>query len=426
MKIKLSEIIPAPWNTRGEITPESVKGLAESIEEQGLINPITVWKNDKKWLCIAGNRRLAALLSLHTTDYVLPVDYYTIFDGEEADAKVITVIENLQREDVSPIEEAALVQQCLDDGMTAEAVAAKTGRSVSWVNRRKRLIGLCDSFKADAAKFTADQLEKIASFEKSVQERVAEYYDADTDDWESVKRLLNNEAKDLANAKFDTAACHECLKRTGAQADLWGICDGCLGQCQYKACYEQKVKDAQEAKIAELTKGASEVVRVTNYWKMPGDLQSSPKKCKQHPCAYVNVDYRGDVIVKWGESKKAKDERKKKEAERREAKRAEERAASARDDGIVDVLDAWKDGDDNGDNSCVGLDDLIEREVGSKLESEVKEFVTDAVIDKIDSWQDAEKWARILRAFPAIAKLAGVSEDDAQYLIDNNPEEDDN
>jgi len=421
MTIKLSEIIPAPWNTRGEITPESVKKLAESINEQGLIQPIVVWNNSGVWVCIAGNRRLVALREI---GYELEEADTVIFDGDESDAKLITVTENLQREDVSPIEEAALVQQCLDDGMTAEAIAAKTGRSESWVNRRKRLICLCDAFKSVADKFTTEQLEKIASFEPGVQARVAEYYDADADDWERVKCLLKNESKDLANAKFDTAACHECLKRTGSQADLWGVCDGCLGQCQDKSCYEQKVKDAQEAKISELTKGASEVVRVTNCWKMPGDSESSPKKCKQHPCAYVAIDYRGDVIVKWGESKKAKDEREKKEAERREAERAEGRSASAREDGIVDALDAWKDGKGGGDDCCIGLDDLIEKEVGSKLKGEVKAFVTNTIIDNIESWQDAEKWARILRAFPSIAKLAGVSEEDVTYLIINNPEED--
>jgi len=422
MTIKLSEIIPAPWNTRVEITPESVKELAESIKEQGLIQPIVVWDNRGEWMCIAGNRRLAAMREI---GYELEEADTVIFDGEEADAKMITVTENLQREDVSPIEEAALVQQCLDAGMTAEDIAAKTGRPTAWVYRRKRLIGLCDSFKSVADKFTTYQLEKIASFDTVVQARVLERLDLDEDGWNEVRDQLEYESKDLANAKFDTSACHECLKRTGAQADLWGVCDGCLGQCQDRKCYEQKVIDAQEAEIAKLTNGAKEVVRVSGYWQMPSDEESSPKKCKQYPCAYVHINWNGEITVKWGESKKAKDEREKEEAERREAERAEERAASAREDGIVDKLDAWKDGSGGGEDCCVGLDDMIEHEVGSKLKGEVKAFVTDAVTDKIDSWQDAEKWARIIRAFPSIAKLAGVSDDDAQYLIDNNPEEDD-
>ena len=100
MKIRIADIKTAPWNARKNITPKSVEDLAESIRETGLINPITLWgAPDCTMYCIAGNRRLAALRSIGRNDIVEGVDF-TMFNGNEMEARQVTITENLQREDV--------------------------------------------------------------------------------------------------------------------------------------------------------------------------------------------------------------------------------------------------------------------------------------------------------------------------------------
>ena len=116
MKIALKDIIPAPWNPRADITPESVAEIAESIKAQGLINPVTLWRdgNSGAWVCIAGNRRLAALRVVLGEDAEIDDTDYATFEGSEGEAKAITFSENHHREQITPLGEAAQINGFLD------------------------------------------------------------------------------------------------------------------------------------------------------------------------------------------------------------------------------------------------------------------------------------------------------------------------
>lgn len=417
--ISIDDIKSAPWNTRGEIKPESVAELAASIGEQGLINPVTLWESDGGvWLCVAGNRRLVALRATGVKQLVEGSDF-TRFVGSEDEAKMVTVTENLQREDVGPLEEAALVKECLDGGMTAEAIAAKTGRPTSWVNRRRKLIALDEAWKA-RTDLTVDALEHIAAYSPEIQKKVAKAYTGNSHTWKDLAYHFDRESVDLDTSKFDTSACHGCVKRTGVEADLFGVTDGKLGRCLDCKCFEAKRNAYEEELIAEATKGATEVVRVHYAWELPGKDESSAKKTKKHPCAYVHV-YNGDVEVRWGESAKAKKERE--DAKRAEAEKEREarKAETAREDGIVKCLNnAFEDGGDRAP------------EVMKKVRSELahfnafpeaaKEMVARAVFDDLNSWKYCgDSWASYLRAYPWIAEFAGVSQEDAKYITDKYP-----
>lgn len=417
MTIKLNQIIPAPWNTRGSITPESVADLAKSIEEQGLINPITLWSHDSVVYCIAGNRRLEAIKTLGRSS--LNDQEYTNFAGTEQEAKMVTVTENLQREDVGPIEEAALVAECLDAGMTAESIAAKTGRSTSWVNRRKKLIALDDCWKANTT-LPIDALEKIAAYPAEVQKSVGKNFAETAKSWDHVKWSFERESHDLDVVKWDKNCCRQCVKRTGAEADLFGIADGKLGSCLDCKCYEAKRDAFVAAKVAEATKGATEVIKCS-YYELPEKDESSARKTKKHPCAYVYVNCYDDVEVRWGESQKARKER---EAERKAKEEAEIKARNEADAAlraVTDKLDGWSE---SGEGSPIGWDDLM-RSMLKDPNTAAAEWVCNVINESITTWHSRRDWAELLRSFPEIAKLAGVTDAERDTLLDAYPESND-
>ena len=415
-KIKLMDVKSAPWNARGNILPASVSELVRSINEQGLINPITLWRGeDGQLICIAGNRRLAALRiasepKAHLRE--LTDREYTMFEGTEDEAKMVTVTENLQREDVGPLEEAALIGQCLDEGMTAESIAAKTGRPTSWVNRRRKLLALDDAWKA-RTDLTVDALEHIAAYSPEIQKNVAKAYTANAHTWKDLAYHFDRESVDLDTAKFDTSACRVCIKRTGVEADLFGVTDGKLGRCLDCKCLKAKRNAYENELIAKATKGATEVVRVHYAWQLPGKDELSAKKTKKHPCAYVHV-YDGDVMVRWGVSAKAKAEAKSKEdAKRKEAKKRVKEIRDKLDDNIC----VERDDDDNHYKDIKdNLESVLKR--FSEMPKYTRDYILEALFSDLTEYR--YNWTNVLKAFPWIAQLSGLSDEDVAYYIERN------
>ena len=113
--------------------------LAASIKSHGIIQPIVVNNNDGEYMIIAGERRYRAskLLGLETIPCV--VKNYT-----ERQVKEISIIENLQREDLNPIEAARAIKQLMDEyNFTQEAVADRIGISRPNIANTLRLLSLC-------------------------------------------------------------------------------------------------------------------------------------------------------------------------------------------------------------------------------------------------------------------------------------------
>lgn len=421
-RINLNEIKSAPWNPRGEVAPDGVKDLAKSIEETGLINAVSLWESpDGEIYCIAGNRRLAALRSLGRE--TLDEDEFTLLKGiDESGARAVTVVENLQRESVGVVEEAALVGALLDGGMTACSVAAQLGRPESWVNRRRKLLALSDEWKARAAGMTADALERIAEYPKDVQERVAKKASPDARTWREVSSLFAREDRDLDRAAFDTGACKHCFQRTGQNTDLFGeIDEGCLGKCLCAKCYDENVRAHIDELVAKATKGADEVVRLKYAWEMPRvEGESCETRTRTCPCAYVWADPdTGAVTVRWGKSMRAEEARREEERRRKEAESAERRAKTARIEAITEKLDIRFDGDRE-----EILDD-IESELQSILSPDIpdatRRHVIDELVEHVCSWHNNEDWAEICRAFAFVPRVAGLDDAELAELLEAYP-----
>lgn len=132
------------YQPRNEINPDTLKELADSIISQGIIQPLVVRKiNSEKYEIIAGERRWLAGKIAGLTQ--IPVIVRNIDDQV---ALAISLIENIQRESLTAIEEAKALQQLLDDfNMTHKEVAQVVGRSRSSVSNLIRLLQLNDKVK---------------------------------------------------------------------------------------------------------------------------------------------------------------------------------------------------------------------------------------------------------------------------------------
>lgn len=100
-KIPLSEIRPNPDQARRSFAKESLEGLAQSIKSSGILQPLVVRRTERGYELIAGERRLRAAKLAGLTDAPC-----VISDGEESGRLAASLIENLQREDLNPIEAA--------------------------------------------------------------------------------------------------------------------------------------------------------------------------------------------------------------------------------------------------------------------------------------------------------------------------------
>jgi len=132
--IPVSKILPNPAQPRLSYEEDSLTELAESIREHGVLQPILVRPAGTQFELIAGERRWRAsrLAGLDTIPAV-------VLEYDEETALEVSIIENLQREDVSPLEEAAMYRKMLVLGYSIRQLAAKIGKDKGYVENRLRL-----------------------------------------------------------------------------------------------------------------------------------------------------------------------------------------------------------------------------------------------------------------------------------------------
>ncbi|ODS50059.1 MAG: chromosome partitioning protein, ParB family, partial [Halanaerobium sp. 4-GBenrich] len=143
-EIFIDQIEANPYQPRSDFDEDALKELAKSIEEKGVIQPITVRKiKAEKYQIVAGERRWRAsrLVGLKKMPAV-------IRDFDDQEMLEIALIENIQREDLNPIEEAAAYKEMLENFEITQAELAKqVGKSRSNVSNMIRLLKLDDKVK---------------------------------------------------------------------------------------------------------------------------------------------------------------------------------------------------------------------------------------------------------------------------------------
>ncbi|WP_139492497.1 ParB/RepB/Spo0J family partition protein [Brevibacillus dissolubilis] len=142
-EVVVSDIRPNPYQPRKEFELTAIQELAESIKEHGIIQPLIVRKSIKGYELVAGERRLRAAKVAGLTK--VPVVVKTYSDQQVME---IALIENLQRENLNPIEEAEAYQKLIDNcSYTQEELAKKIGKSRPHVTNFLRLLQLPDRIR---------------------------------------------------------------------------------------------------------------------------------------------------------------------------------------------------------------------------------------------------------------------------------------
>ena len=141
--VDISLIITNPDQPRKDFDPDSLKELADSIREKGIIQPILVEKVAEKYQIIAGERRYRAAKLAQLTQ--VPIITGTFTKEEKLE---IALIENIQRKDLSPIEEALAYEALMKNGnLNQEELAKKVGKNRSTIANSLRLLKLNDQMR---------------------------------------------------------------------------------------------------------------------------------------------------------------------------------------------------------------------------------------------------------------------------------------
>lgn len=138
--LPIYKIEPNPDQPRQDFDEEELQALADSISVHGIIQPLTVRETDSGYYqIIAGERRWRAARIAGLSD--VPV---VVIEADDKKAMELALIENLQRQDLNPVEEALGYQSLIDEyGLTQEETASRVGKSRPAVANSLRLLGLC-------------------------------------------------------------------------------------------------------------------------------------------------------------------------------------------------------------------------------------------------------------------------------------------
>lgn len=273
--IPLNQIEPSPTNPRKHCDPVKLQELADSIIEHGLVEPILVRplrvtiNRDIYYELVAGERRWRAAKLAGLTEIEAKVR-----DLDDKAVLEIQFIENLQRADLSSIEEAQGYKRLLDEhGYTADSLAGKLGKSKSYVYGRLKLCNLPAEAlialaKGDLPATVGELIGRLPSMEMREKFWEDNFFDINSEWFEQpsfrdVKaEIERNYMRELKSAPFSQAdkkllpeagSCKDCPKRTGNNRGDYP--DGRADVCTDVPCYERKV-EAHVAREAEKAKAA--------------------------------------------------------------------------------------------------------------------------------------------------------------------------
>jgi ParB family transcriptional regulator, chromosome partitioning protein len=291
--IALDEIFESTTNPRQTFDESKLEELAESIRQHGLIQPVVLRPKDDRFEIVAGARRFRAAQLAEL--FSIPAHVKELSD---AAAMEWQLIENSQRVDVHPYEEAQGFQRLLDlPGYDVNALVEKSGKSASHIYGRLSLLQLIPTVAE------AFRLERITASHANLIARLPQEHQAEAfencwrKDWQDKEAHLlpakhlsawiqANLYLNLADAPFDRAdttlkpeagACVTCPRRSGYNTSLFADVQG--DQCLDGACYQDKVTAHIDREVA----ARPELVTIETSWRNPKE---------QRPGALTKHQYR--------------------------------------------------------------------------------------------------------------------------------------
>ena len=140
IEVEIGLIIPNPHQPRTEFSDTDIAALAESIAQNGILQPLSVRRSGERFELIAGERRLRAAKMCGFT--VVPCIVHEISERHSA---ILALVENIQRQDLSFFDEAVAIEKLITYyGMTQEDAASKLGKAQSTIANKLRLLRLSE------------------------------------------------------------------------------------------------------------------------------------------------------------------------------------------------------------------------------------------------------------------------------------------
>ncbi|WER50747.1 PRTRC system ParB family protein [Cupriavidus sp. WKF15] len=248
-------------NPRKYFDPAEMAELTDSVRENGVIQPILIRPlGGDSYELVAGERRLRAAKEAHGDYYEIPV---TIREMSEEEADRLALIENVQRADMAPSEEAVAAARIVGQLKGDRDEAARVlGWSRSTLDKRLALMN-CSEAVLDALNTRALQLghaELLATLAKDKQDKLLPVIIAEKKSIAELKKTIEAAACSLATAIFDKADCAACPHNSSLQTEMFGEAIA-TGNCTNRACYSQKT-DKQLETVAYGLKDEYPVIRI--------------------------------------------------------------------------------------------------------------------------------------------------------------------
>lgn len=291
--IPIKSIRPSATNPRKTFDEELISELAESIQEHGILQPILVREIDAgdSFEVISGERRYRAATVAKLVE--VPCIIKQLSDAQVFE---VQIIENLQRTDIHPMDEAAAFQNLIDNsGLSIQEIARRIGKSSHYVVRRSKLIQLTDAWKKNffEGKVQLAAALEIARLTPEDQKDTMEYFQGYNHEitLNRVKHHIeNNVTRNLKKCLFNqedenlipaAGACSTCPKRSGFQKTLFHDIED-DDRCFDQNCFESKKVAHIIASFEKLQKKhpniqpaayweSSEIKQLKKY--LPADMQ---------------------------------------------------------------------------------------------------------------------------------------------------------
>ena len=287
--LAMADIRPTPHNPRKvSATDPKVKELAESIKAHGLLQPVICRRlPGQEYELLAGMRRFVAH-QLNGAETILAI----VSDLDDQAALEVTVLENLQRDNLTPMEEAGGIKSLLASGKSIKEIASNIGKSPAWVARRASLCSISPKVLQKIADeeltVSVAALEFVARLPVEAQEAMERW-----DLQNSAATLEKAQAQELAilpKAPFfyllddetltADGSCTRCQKRSSVAPLLWHETDepgpvAMNEKCLDPACYERKAAAMLARQEEELKRKHPNLIRVcTDSRYLAGALSS--------------------------------------------------------------------------------------------------------------------------------------------------------
>jgi ParB/RepB/Spo0J family partition protein len=332
-EVELSEIIQMTDNVRKGQDPD-FNNLVENVKANGILQPVILRAHPKiknRYQLLAGHRRYRAAEKVGLK--AIPAAIYDVNDQE---ALIITVTENLQRQNLSPLEEGAEVNRLMSaHNGDARAIAGELGKTPQWVARRASLAKLIPEWHKEFANpksryrnWSAGHMEMISRFNPEIQRDIYEHlkkqFQYRTSEIDLTVRELEEQLADLTHFlkrapwKLDddslvpaAGACTTCAKRSCHQAllfedDLTEEKIKANDKCLDRDCWRKKQEAHVARRIADLQQKHSNLVKVSSEYgiDIPDDVlhrrdYDDVKKGTKGSVPAVVSNGRGAGTLKW-------------------------------------------------------------------------------------------------------------------------------